>query len=927
MAEKLFLMSALALSLLAASPAPASEAAPDLATDAPGALVHAEQRLARESRPAPRAALFAEKALALTQLDRLDEADAAIASGKALLRPQDEAARADLLYAQANIELQRQRNLAAEPLVREALALRQKLFGPESGEAAACETMLAKLLISQSKFDEGLPRARHAWEVQSRLLPPGDGDRMDTAFQLAVGLVYARKGAEGEALLRQLLDEMPLLPERNPYRAKVPNMYGTELLVQGRLREAVPWLRQAVDTGERLRTQTVGERADNLSVLGIALLMQDRPEDALPFFDRAAEMFGEAQAIPSQAGAYINAGTAADRAGERARGLALREKGMAMFAALPEQHELGTSLNRFKLAQSYAHAGRLAEAEAMAAQAVETIGRLRPANHYQATNSRISLGWMQALNGRTAQGLDLVKANFRLSVKTSEQLEVSKNQVVGVLDNIEAYSQALQTAMLAGDHAFAFEAMQVMVETDASRAAVAVAERELAGDTALGGLLKRRQEASAALAEADAALTRATGSEEAGSDRAAAQAALAERQAGLAAVEAELDRAFPAFRSMLRPRRLLLEEVRARLAADEALLVIEESDLGLYTMAITRTGLAVGHDPMRRHQVRALVRRVRAGIDSGGSEPFDMAAARALYRAVFTPDVSALIGRNTRLRLATGDILSALPLSLLVSNAAQKPGEARFLIEDHALSIVPSLSVLGDEAAERTRPGRLVAIGAPALTATPPGEGQASRAGGPALADLPGAEREIAAMAQSLKRYGPAQVLTGTAASEAALRALDLRNVGVLLFATHGLVAGAFDARSEPALVLTAGTGKTAAEDGFLTASEAAQLDIDAQWVILSACDTAGGSHPSAAGYTGLARAFLFAGARRVVASHWPVRDDISARLSLGLVDAMQRRKTPDEALRTAILAVMRDRSLPDARNPALWAPFMVVAR
>jgi CHAT domain-containing protein len=127
--------------------------------------------------------------------------------------------------------------------------------------------------------------------------------------------------------------------------------------------------------------------------------------------------------------------------------------------------------------------------------------------------------------------------------------------------------------------------------------------------------------------------------------------------------------------------------------------------------------------------------------------------------------------------------------------------------------------------------------------------------------------------------------------------------------------------------VLAAGGGEGSGADGLLTASEAARLDLRADWVILSACDTAAGDQPSAAGYTGLARAFLFAGARRVVASHWPVRDDISARISLGIVRGLKRSRQPDEALRAAILGVMRDRTLADARNPALWAPFMVVAR
>ena len=881
-----------------------------------------DSALAKTESASKRVGLLAEKAVALMLLDRLDEADRVIAEARPLLAKANRADKAELLFAEAHILGNRQSNVAATQVARECLDLRKQEFGGESLEAAGAQVLLARLLISQSQFDEGIGQARQAWMVTERLLPPGDPVRVDTGFQLAVGLVYSRQSREAETLLRALLGEHDLLPPNNPYRAKLPNMMGAELLSQGRLREAVPWLRQAVDVGERIRTQIIGERADNLSILGIALLMQDRPEDALPYFEKAVAMFGEARAQASLAGAWINGGTAADRAGDRQAGLAMREQGMAIFAAMPEQHQLGLALNRFKLAQSYAHAGRLEEAEAIATQATEVMVRLRPPAHFQTTNSAISLGWIKVLRGDAAQGLALVRDNFRLSVATNERLEVAKNQVVGVLDNVEAYSQALDAALRGGDRDFAFEVLQVMAESDASRAAVAVAAREGAADTALGRLLRERQEVASALVDAETALTRALALDATTkADRGRLYEARAEREAALTALDARLDREVPAFRTLLRPRRLLLAEAQARLGHDEVLLVAVEGDLGLVTMALTARDVAVGRADLRRHQVRALVRRIRAGIDAGDAAAFDMDAARTLHDALFTPEVKALVRRGTRLRLATGDILSALPLSLLAS------ASGRFLIEDHALSVVPSIAAMGGARDARRGGGRLAAIGAP--EAGGEGAGLATRA--PALAALPGALREIKAVAHQLRDYGAPLVLTGAQATEPALRAADLSQYDVLLFATHGLVAGAFDAHSEPALVLAPGGGPVggaaSGADGMLTASEAARLDLQADWVILSACDTAAGDQPSAAGYTGLARAFLFAGARRVVASHWPVRDDISARISLGIVKGMKRSRHGDEALRAAILTVMNDRRLADARNPALWAPFMVVSR
>jgi CHAT domain-containing protein len=141
-------------------------------------------------------------------------------------------------------------------------------------------------------------------------------------------------------------------------------------------------------------------------------------------------------------------------------------------------------------------------------------------------------------------------------------------------------------------------------------------------------------------------------------------------------------------------------------------------------------------------------------------------------------------------------------------------------------------------------------------------------------------------------------------------------------------VSGDFDILTEPALVLSPDPSVNGAGgDGLLTASEAATLDIDADWVVLSACNTASGDQLSATGYSGLARAFLFAGGRQILASHWPVRDDVSARLTVETIRASRRGQSGPEALRTAMLKLMRDKTVPGGSEPPLWAPYMVLSR
>ena len=154
-----------------------------------------------------------------------------------------------------------------------------------------------------------------------------------------------------------------------------------------------------------------------------------------------------------------------------------------------------------------------------------------------------------------------------------------------------------------------------------------------------------------------------------------------------------------------------------------------------------------------------------------------------------------------------------------------------------------------------------------------------------------------------------------------------------MAFATHGLIAGDFGGSlAEPALALTPPAEQEGPDnDGLLTASEAATLHLSADWVILSACNTAAGGEPSAEGLTGLARAFFYAGADGLLVSHWRVRDDAAARLTTGAI----RARTDDpalsraEALQASMRALMNDPSL-DAEgrsfaNPAAWAPFQSV--
>jgi CHAT domain-containing protein len=192
------------------------------------------------------------------------------------------------------------------------------------------------------------------------------------------------------------------------------------------------------------------------------------------------------------------------------------------------------------------------------------------------------------------------------------------------------------------------------------------------------------------------------------------------------------------------------------------------------------------------------------------------------------------------------------------------------------------------------------------------------------------AGREIAAIARMVNGQ-PSRTLLQMEATEGAVMAADaaglLRRSGLVVFATHALVAGELsDARVEPALVLTPAPG---AGDALLTASEIAGLDLRAALIILSACNTGAGSE-GGEGFSGLVRAFFQAGAGSVIATHLPMIDDTGERLTVAMIGHLP---AADNDVAAALRLAMIDLAL-DPRfdaigeslaHPSNWAIHAVI--
>ena len=197
------------------------------------------------------------------------------------------------------------------------------------------------------------------------------------------------------------------------------------------------------------------------------------------------------------------------------------------------------------------------------------------------------------------------------------------------------------------------------------------------------------------------------------------------------------------------------------------------------------------------------------------------------------------------------------------------------------------------------------------------------------LAPLPETADELCRVAADLKAE-TTEMRLGTRATETEVKRLsasgELSAYRVLHFATHGAMAGELDKDREPGLLLTPPGNATELDDGYLSASEIAALKLDADWVVLAACNTAAGGAASAEALSGIARAFVYAGARALLVSHWAVYSDATVKLITKAAAEMAGDTSVGraEAMRRAMAALIEN-GAPHEAHPSYWAPFVVV--
>jgi CHAT domain-containing protein len=775
-------------------------------------------------------------------------------------------------------------------------------------------------------------------------------------------LSQAGKFAEAAPLAQQgLAMAEKNLGSNNPIVAGWLNNLAGIYVAQGRYADAELLYGRSLDIWKNVVGPDDPEVATSLNNLAGVYAAQGRYDDAGLLVKQSLAIRENAlgpshlvvaESLNTLAGIYSIQGRYADAELLYKRSLAIKEK---VFG--PNHPNVAALLNN--LAGVYGEQSRYADAEPLERRALAIREKALGAGHWEVAESLNTLALLYTRQGRYADALPLVQ-------KTIASAQAIPSVAVPALFGAE--EKGLISAAQARDDAL--NVLQRAAQTSAATAVNNLAVRLKAGSDRLAYLVRKDQDLAAEAATLDKAIIAAV-SNEPGQRSAAGEQRMRDRLAAVATERRAVERLFvadfPDYAALSNPQPLTVNEIQGLLSGDEAVVLFVPGDEETYVIAVTPAAASAKAIALGAAVLSQKVAAFRRGLDvealrqsAKGGKPvlFDLGLANALYAALLGP-VEDQIKDARHLLVVPVGALTSLPFHLLVTQPPATPvpqlkniasyRDAAWLIKRQAVSVLPAVASLKALRASGRQGGAakpMVGFGDPVFD-------PAGRAGGPAgrratvtrgysevwqganidrvklaqaLPPLPGTADELRAVAAQLGA-GAADIHLQQDASETTAKHTPLADYRVVYFATHGLVAGDVKGLGEPALALTLPQTPTDVDDGLLTASEVAQLKLNADWVVLSACNTAATEKPGAEALSGLARAFFYAGARALLVSHWSIDSEAATRLTTSTFAIMKAdpKLGRAAALRNAMLTYMNDRSGPLNAYPAFWAPFSII--
>jgi CHAT domain-containing protein len=335
-----------------------------------------------------------------------------------------------------------------------------------------------------------------------------------------------------------------------------------------------------------------------------------------------------------------------------------------------------------------------------------------------------------------------------------------------------------------------------------------------------------------------------------------------------------------------------------------------------FCLRITSTDVAVITLSAGRKQIEDHVDEYLNAVRSRSSET---ALGQELFSILLRP---VLAGQDFRRFIIVPDgKLHILPFDAL------KDAKGKYVLESHVVTYAPSATVLDLLRKDRSSdPADMNFLGVGGVSYTSKANAAVDR--GPGVADffgidpvafsnLPGSRQEVTSIAGIVPK--PSKVLVDATATEANFKSQDLSAYRVIHLAVHGVASPQFPDRA--ALVL--GNSAASGEDGLLQAREIRDLDLHADLVVLSACETGNGKLLGEEGIASLERAFLLAGAKSVIASLWTADDTYTIALMKRLYQHLVDGSDKGTALQQSKLDLLKE--FGDQALPIYWAGFTLV--
>jgi CHAT domain-containing protein/predicted negative regulator of RcsB-dependent stress response len=449
----------------------------------------------------------------------------------------------------------------------------------------------------------------------------------------------------------------------------------------------------------------------------------------------------------------------------------------------------------------------------------------------------------------------------------------------------------------------------------------------------------------------------------------------------------EIKKLFPKYSDFTNPQPATISMVKKHLQPNEALISIYTTDDHSYVWAIPSDGeIKFSESNMGKKKITRIVNQLRIALapdpETLGDIPaFDLQQAFELYNHLLKP-VEAAWKEAKHLIIVAHGSLGQLPFAVLPTAAVKLQKDDVFfanyrdipwLIRKVSITRQPSVSsFITLRSLPQGNPERkaFAGFGDPFFNKAQLAEAKKEKAikipvvaslqkplqvRGIRITDtgnldseaitsshlgmlnrLPDTSDEILSIASALEADLSKDVFLGPKASEQQVKTMDLSDRRVIAFATHALVPGDLDGLNQPALALCSPEVTGEKEDGLLTLGEILKLKLNADWVVLSACNTGAADGAGAEAVSGLGRAFFYAGSRALLVSMWPVETTSARQLTSKLFEYQKEDKTLSRAgaLRQSILALIDSPGMKDAASgkiaasyahPFFWAPFIIV--